>query len=124
MDFGGFDERFDEAGEDNDLCYRWLRAGRRLSYEPELVVCHHDWRSSEQMRDLHLRYWRARGTFYAKHLRRRDPAVTRFLVRDLRGVLGVIARSALGRRAKPEDPRKSLARGLVTGFARGWRRFA
>jgi glycosyltransferase involved in cell wall biosynthesis len=30
LEFGGFDERFKGAGEDLDLCYRWLRAGRRL----------------------------------------------------------------------------------------------
>jgi GT2 family glycosyltransferase len=34
LEVGGFDERFAAAAEDNDLCYRWLRAGRRLWFEP------------------------------------------------------------------------------------------
>src|SRR4051812_1829408 len=40
---GGFDNRLLTA-EDNDLCYRWLRSGHRLLYEPTLRVWHHDWR--------------------------------------------------------------------------------
>ena len=34
---GAFDERFQHAAEDNDLCYRWLTPGRRLDYRPALV---------------------------------------------------------------------------------------
>ena len=57
LDFGGFDEDF-ETAEDNDLCYRWLRAGRRLRYEPRLTVWHHDWRTPEQMMGLYAAYGR------------------------------------------------------------------
>jgi GT2 family glycosyltransferase len=51
---GGFDERFgpEEAAEDNDFCYRWLRAGRRLAYDPALTVHHRDWRSPEELERL------------------------------------------------------------------------
>ncbi len=48
---GGFDEHFgpEEAAEDNEFCYRWLRSGRTLRYEPSLVVWHHDWRTPDQL---------------------------------------------------------------------------
>jgi GT2 family glycosyltransferase len=54
LELGGFDEHFgpNEAAEDNEFCYRWLRAGRTLRYEPSLVVEHHDWRSPEELRRL------------------------------------------------------------------------
>lgn len=86
LDFGGFDPRF-EAAEDNDLCYRWLRAGRPLRYEPDLVVWHHGWRSPGEMAKVYFVYGRGQGMFYAKHLQAGDLRVVRFLVRDLyRGI--------------------------------------
>ena len=61
------------VAEDNDLCYRWLRDGRPLRYEPDLVVWHHDWRTPEQLVRTHVAYARAQGGFYAKHLQGRRP---------------------------------------------------
>jgi len=85
LDFRGFDERFPGAGaEDNDLCYRWLRAGRALRYEPDLVVTHCDWRTPEQLLEVRTEYGRAIGMFYAKHLRAGDLRVLTFLIGDLR----------------------------------------
>ena len=71
---GGFDELFGpaEAAEDNEFCYRWLRSGGSLRYEPSLVVWHHDWRSPRELERLYVRYARGQGFFYAKHLRRGD----------------------------------------------------
>jgi hypothetical protein len=70
----GFDERRSLlVAEDNDLCYRWLAAGRTFRYEPELVVWHHDWRTPEQLVRTHVAYARAQGGFYAKHLRAGRP---------------------------------------------------
>ncbi len=62
MRVGGFDERFTTVAEDNDLCYRWLALGRRILYEPGIVVWHLDWRTPAQMRDQYRRYarWQAR----------------------------------------------------------------
>ena len=80
LSFGGFDERFPTAGgEDNDLCYRWLRSGRPLRYEPGLVVGHDDWRSPAQLEDLRLEYGRTQGMFYAKHLRAGDIRILEFI---------------------------------------------
>ena len=119
---GGFDERLTVA-EDNDFCYRWLRAGRPLRYEPSLVVWHHAWRTHEEMARLHKSYGHGQGLFYAKHLRARDFGVVRFLLRDLyRGARGLAARAVRGRHGWP-DPRTGLLSGLVLGLVEGWRTF-
>jgi GT2 family glycosyltransferase len=122
--FGGFDDRFESAGEDLDLCYRWLRSGRRLLYEPRLVVWHHDWRAPDQLEELDRRYWRAHGAFYAKHLRRHDLAVARFLARDARGGLRLLARWPREGESAGRKPIARMAGGLAGGFAEGWRKFA
>jgi GT2 family glycosyltransferase len=127
LDFGAFDERFETAAEDNDLCYRWLRAGRCLRYEPSLVVQHRDWRTPDELRQLHVRYWRGHGRFYAKHLRRGDRKVLRFLVEDLRYAADVVRAlfSALARQQRPlvPDEHRVFLRGFVPGLLSGWRDF-
>jgi len=96
LEFGGFDERIPFA-EDNDFCYRWLRDGRPLRYEPELRVWHHDWRSPDELRTLYIGYGEGQGAFYAKHLRRGDLRMLRFIAMDfLRAGRSVAART--GRR--------------------------
>lgn len=120
---GGFDVRLTVA-EDNDLCYRWLRSGRPLRYEPELVVWHHAWRSEAEMSRLHRGYGHGQGLFYAKHLRAGDLAVVPFLGRDLyRGARGVAARTVRRHRTGWPDPRTGLLSGLVAGLVEGWRTF-
>ena len=120
---GGFDERFgpDEAAEDNDFCYRWLKAGGRLRYEPSLVVYHHDWRSADELRRLYVRYARGQGFFYAKHLRRGDLTMLRWIGRDLYWAARGAAAARIKRRPDWVDPRRGIARGLPAGLARGWR---
>jgi GT2 family glycosyltransferase len=121
--FGGFDERFKGAAEDNDLSYRWLRAGRRLRYEPELVVWHHDWRTHDELERLYVDYWRWQGIFYAKHLRRRDLTMIRFIGRDLRSGARAMAVRIVRGRPRWSDWRRGLLRGLPVGLAEGWRLF-
>jgi GT2 family glycosyltransferase len=119
--FGGFDEDVRPSAEDNDLSYRWLRAGRRIHYEPDFVVWHHDWRTREQLERLYLNYGIGQGMVYGKHLRRGDLSIARYLLADLRaGCRGVVARAVQGPRAYA-DPRLGLLRGLPVGLARGWR---
>jgi GT2 family glycosyltransferase len=121
LDFGGFDERVRPSAEDNDLSYRWLRAGRRIRYEPDFVVWHHDWRTREQLERLYVNYGIGQGMVYGKHLRRGDLAILRYLFWDLlRSGRGLFARLILGRRNQA-DPRLGLLRGLPVGLARGWR---
>jgi GT2 family glycosyltransferase len=119
--FGGFDERVQPSAEDNDLSYRWLRGGRRIRYEPDFVVWHHDWRTREQLERLYVNYGIGQGMVYGKHLRHGDLAIGRYVLSDLlRGGRGFVARLVLGRRDHA-DPRLGLLRGLVIGLARGWR---
>lgn len=38
---GGFaPEFYRQAAEERDFCYRWVAAGRRIHYEPDLIVYH------------------------------------------------------------------------------------
>lgn len=125
LEAGGFDERFSaaEAAEDNEFCYRWLRAGRELAFEPALVVWHHDWRSPEQLEELYVRYARGQGFLYAKHLRQGDLHMVRWIARDLywaaRGSLSALIK----RRERWTDPRRGILRGLPGGFLAGWRTY-
>lgn len=119
LEFGGFDERFPGAGgEDNDLCYRWLRAQRELRYEPTLVVVHLDWRGPDQLREVWAEYGRTQGMFYAKHLRAGDARMLRFLVADV--VHWARARLAGAPRRSPDVPAIGPT---VQSIVRNWRRF-
>jgi len=122
---GGFDERFgpEEAAEDNEFCYRWLKAGRALRYEPLLVVEHHDWRSPDELERLYVRYARGEGFFYAKQLRRGDLRMLRFVARDLAWGVRGLASGLLRGREPWTDSRRGVFRGLPGGLAAGWRAY-
>ncbi len=123
LSFGGFDERITPSAEDNDLCYRWLRSGRSLRYEPAMRVWHNDWRTPRELRTLYRRYGVGQGMFYAKHLAKRDPTMLRFLLRDLRGC-GPVAARALVRGTRPPGWCEGTLLGLPVGLGRGLRQFA
>jgi GT2 family glycosyltransferase len=119
--FGGFDGRIAPSAEDNDLSYRWLRAGRRIRYEPDFLVWHHDWRTREQLRRLYVSYGVGQGMVYGKHLRTGDVRIGRFVLRDLyAGARGIVARTIRGS-SPTVDWRPGLLRGLPLGIVRGWR---
>ena len=120
LEFGGFDNRFELAGEPVDLAYRWLQAGRPLRYRPEMVVWHHGGRSPPELRRVYARYHRYRGQFYAKHLRRGDRRVLRFLAAEAYWWLLSIPRRARRIGSGRVDPQHGFARGLPAGFIRGW----
>ena len=121
LEFGGFDGRVRPSAEDNDLSYRWLRAGRRIRYEPDFVAWHHDWRTREQLERLYVNYGIGQGMVYGKHLRRGDVKVLRYLAEAAASALrGLAARIVYGRPNHP-DPRLGLIRGLPAGLVRGWR---
>ena len=125
LELGGFDERFgpEEAAEDNEFCYRWLKAGRPLRYEPSLVVEHHDWRSPEDLERLYVRYARGEGFFYGKHLRHGDLRMLRFVARDVIWGLRAVASGVVKRRESWTDSRRGVFRGLPGGLAAGWRAY-
>jgi GT2 family glycosyltransferase len=122
LELGGFDERM-KLAEDNDFCYRWLRAGRRLHYDPSLLIWHHAWRTPEEL-ERHFRgYARGQGIFYAKHLRAGDLRVARFVARDIRRATRALAARLVRGRPEWPDARLALPRGLTQGFIDGWRQF-
>jgi GT2 family glycosyltransferase len=123
LGIGGFDERLNVSAEDNDLCYRWLGAGGTVSYQPRMVIWHHDWRSEEQIKRLYVRYARGEGMFYAKHLRQGDLGVLRFLLEDLRHGSRAEIRALLHNRPRSGDRKLGILRGLPSGLASGLRNF-
>jgi GT2 family glycosyltransferase len=120
---GGFDERV-KLAEDNDFCYRWLRSGQHLHYDPSLLIWHHAWRTPAALGHHFRGYARGQGIFYAKHLRQGDLKVVRFIAQDVRrAIRATVARFLHGRGEWP-DARLALVRGLPAGFIAGWRMFA
>ena len=118
LEAGGFDERL-ETAEDNDFGYRWLVAGRPMTFDPSLVVWHNDWRTPAELERLYVVYWRGQGAFYGKHLRAGDPTMLRFLARDTKKALQATAERALRGRPRWTDWRRGILRGLPAGLARG-----
>jgi GT2 family glycosyltransferase len=115
---GGFDERFrpSEAAEDNDFCYRWLKAGHVLLYEPALVVWHHDWRTPAQLERLYVNYARGQGFLYAKHLREGDLRMLLYIARDVYYALRGLGSALVKGRQRWTDPRRGIPRGLPGGL--------
>jgi GT2 family glycosyltransferase len=122
---GGFDEHFGprEAAEDNDFCYRWLKKGRALRYEPGLVVHHHDWRTPRELEELYIRYARGQGFLYAKHLRRGDLRMLGFIARDVYYVLRALLAIVVKRRERWTDPRLGIPLGVPAGLWHGFNVF-
>lgn len=121
LGIGGFDERpgLMLAAEDNDLCFRWLAAGRVLRYEPDLVVWHHDWRTPAELIQTHVVYARGQGVFYAKHLYARDRRILPLLRWDLRHGLRSTIVGTLRREPRWKDPYREMVGSLVVGIAQG-----
>jgi GT2 family glycosyltransferase len=120
-DVGGFDPRIGPgtpypAAEDNDLCYRLLRAGSALVYEPGAVVYHRAWRPRHELTKLRYDYGRGQGAYYAKHLSVRDPTM-------MRRALGDLARKSaqllvqLVRSPRRVPPQAAYLLGLLKGIA-------
>ncbi len=75
--------------------------------------------------DLYVAYARGQGFFYAKYLRRGDPTMLRFLLRDLRwAARGLLAGASCGAAPSWTDPRRGIPRGLPVGLWRGWRAYS
>jgi GT2 family glycosyltransferase len=121
LELGGFDQVISGA-EDNDFCYRWLKAGYRLEYRPELIVFHHDWRTREQLETLYTRYWYGNGQLYGKHLRRGDLRMLRYLSRDAAGFVRAAASRCLRGQTSGTPYAKPMLRGLPAGLVNGLRR--
>ena len=68
---GGFDTSFRlAAGEDRDLCDRWMSAGFELEYCPDAVVHHRHGMTFRSFTRQHLNYGRGAWAFHAARARR------------------------------------------------------
>jgi GT2 family glycosyltransferase len=121
LEFGGFDERIQPSAEDNDLSYRWLRAGLPIRYKPDFVVWHHDWRSRKQLARLYVDYGIGQGMVYGKHLRRGDIRVLSYIASAIVAATRALLARSVGRYPRTHaDPRLGFVRGLPIGLVRGW----
>ncbi len=119
---GGFDEHLPRA-QDNDFCYRWLRHGHPLRYEPDMVVWHKDWRAPEELRGVYRSYARGQGMFYAKHLRAGDLTMLRFIASDAYQAARALAVAAVRHRPAWSDWRRAIPGSLPGGIVEGWKLF-
>jgi GT2 family glycosyltransferase len=123
LEMGGFDEAL-LAAEDIDLGYRWSKAGNTISYRPELVVWHTDWRTDKELQQVNLAYAYGGGMFHAKHLRRGDLGVLRSVLCDVGLAVRDLARSLRDpRRVGWRNHWQGFTRGYVPGLLAGWRTF-
>ena len=71
LEVGGFDTTFPfAAGEDRELCDRWLNHGCRMIYAPEVVVWHRHWLTGRNFWKQHFGYGRGAYFYQQARLRR------------------------------------------------------
>lgn len=119
-EIGRFDERLGAgttlpSAEDNDFCYRLLRAGFAIEYRPEVEAVHRAWRRENAQVMLKHDYGRGQGGFYAKYATRGDGYMLRRFAVDVLRHLRRAARRLV--RGRPGEARNDLAytRGLFEG---------
>jgi GT2 family glycosyltransferase len=64
---GGFDEQFRQAGDDVDICWRFLDAGYQIGYASSAVVWHHRRTSVRAYLKQQAGYGRSEAMLYFKH---------------------------------------------------------
>jgi Glycosyltransferase like family 2 len=67
---GGFDPQFRQAGDDVDVCWRWLDAGWKIGYAPEAMVWHHRRNTVRAYLKQQKGYGRAEAMVLLKHPQR------------------------------------------------------
>jgi glycosyltransferase involved in cell wall biosynthesis len=119
-EIGRFDERLGAgttlpSAEDNDFCYRLLRAGFVIEYRPEMEAVHRAWRRENALVLLKHDYGRGQGGFYAKYAARGDRYMVRRFALDVTRHLRRAVRRLL--RARLNEARSDIAytRGLFVG---------
>lgn len=121
---GRYDERLGagspgRAAEDADLLYRLLRAGARIRYEPEAMVCHErqDWARRIASR---WGYGHGIGAFCGLWLRRTDPyalwMLAYWLLSLFRELLGAATRGQRQECYQRLVGLRGTARGLIYGL--------
>lgn len=122
LGLGGFDERrtFRRSAQDNDFGYRWLRAGRPLTYEPAMRVWHHDWRTPDELARRWTDYARGQGALYAKHLHAGDRWILHRVAHDLRRAVRAELRGLVRRESRAYDQHRAYLYWLPVGLVEGW----
>lgn len=73
---GGFDTRFPlAAGEDRELCDRWLHRGYPMTYAPEVVMYHAHALTLRSFGRQHFNYGRSAFHFHRARARRREAGI-------------------------------------------------
>jgi len=70
LNLGGFDVQFQQAGDDVDICWRFLDAGLKIGYASAAVVWHHRRRSVREYLRQQRGYGRSEGMLQFKHPQR------------------------------------------------------
>jgi GT2 family glycosyltransferase len=123
MELDGFDERIRPVSEDDDLAFRWLRAGRKLRYDPELKVWHTAWRTESELRQVYRGYAQGDGMLYAKHLLDGDLLMVWYIITDLLRAVVAELQAAILRKRRPWDHRLEIVPHLFIGLLRGFRTY-
>ena len=124
QDVGLFDERLGAgtslpSAEDNDYCYRLLRAGYTIEYRPEASAVHRAWRRENALARLKFDYGHGQGGFYLKHLLAGDLSMARRLGGDVYGHLRRAVVRLMRRRLREALSDLTYIAGLGVG-AVGW----
>jgi O-antigen biosynthesis protein len=70
LELGGFDPQFRQAGDDVDICWRFLDAGMTIGYAPAALVWHHRRQTVAAYLRQQKGYGRAEAMLRLKHTRR------------------------------------------------------
>jgi O-antigen biosynthesis protein len=70
LGLGGFDVQFRQAGDDVDLCWRWIEAGYAIGYAPAALVWHHRRSSVRAYFKQQEGYGRSEAMLQLKHPQR------------------------------------------------------
>lgn len=70
LEIGGFDAQFRQAGDDVDICWRFLDAGLRIGYAPAALVWHHRRASVRAYLRQQAGYGRSEAMVVLKHPKR------------------------------------------------------
>jgi GT2 family glycosyltransferase len=121
-EIGPFDERgFLQTAEDNDWCYRALRRGIPIQYEPSVSVSHLDWRDSNQLIATYRSYARSQGGVYGKYVRQGEWFMAlRLFIALARAMRRWTTGFLQGNDDKVANGKAFLTE-LLPGFIAGWR---
>jgi N-acetylglucosaminyl-diphospho-decaprenol L-rhamnosyltransferase len=79
LEIGGFDEKFFMYFEDNDLCQRIKRMGKKIIYFPEITVVHWGGRSLLNKKDQKKYFYQSQDYYFEKYFGKLQVFLLRFL---------------------------------------------